>query len=161
MNAILHLRLLGGFRLVYGGEPVAGIDSPRLQSLVAYLALHRDLPQPRRQLAYLLWPDSSEAQARTNLRNLLHHLRRALPEADRFLRLEARAVQVERSPGSASAAGGGAVRVIVDGHGVPSWSRRRVAADGGCAAYPLGWGGLPTPHGMPPARGPRVTGPVR
>ena len=35
--------------------------------------------QPREQLAFLLWPESIESQARTNLRQLLHHLRRALP----------------------------------------------------------------------------------
>jgi len=35
-----------------------------------------------------LWPDSSESQARTNLRQLLHHLRAALPDADRFLKLD-------------------------------------------------------------------------
>ena len=35
---------------------------------------------PRQRLAFLLWPDSTEAQARTNLRHVLHTLRRALPE---------------------------------------------------------------------------------
>ncbi len=89
MGGTLHVRLLGGFRLIHGDVPVTAVDSPRLQSLVAYLGLHRDVPEPRRHLAYLLWPDSDEAQARTNLRNLLHHLRHALPEVDRFLRLDA------------------------------------------------------------------------
>src|ERR1700747_3162877 len=50
-----------------------------MQSLLAYVALHGDAPQSREHLAYLLWPESSEAQARTNLRQLLHNLRRALP----------------------------------------------------------------------------------
>ena len=36
-------------------------------------------PQPRERLAFLLWPASSESQARTNLRQLLHNLKRALP----------------------------------------------------------------------------------
>lgn len=93
MTGTLSIRLLGGFRLVYGDVPVTALDAPRMQSLVAYLVLHRDAPQPRRQLAYLLWPDSEEAQARTNLRNLLHHLRRALPEAERYVRQEGGAVQ--------------------------------------------------------------------
>lgn len=47
--------------------------------------LHRDAPQSRQHLAYLFWPDSTESQAHTNLRNLLYHLREALPEADCFL----------------------------------------------------------------------------
>lgn len=47
--------------------------------------LHRESPQSRAHLAFTFWPDTSEAQAHTNLRNLLHHLRRALPEADSYL----------------------------------------------------------------------------
>ncbi|HOQ98335.1 MAG TPA: BTAD domain-containing putative transcriptional regulator, partial [Anaerolineae bacterium] len=93
MDETLRVRLLGGFRLVHGDVPVEGLDAPRLQSLVAYLLLHREGPQPRRHLAFLLWPDSDESQARTNLRNLLHYLRRALPEAARFVRLDAQALQ--------------------------------------------------------------------
>ncbi|HEU5022538.1 MAG TPA: AAA family ATPase, partial [Bryobacteraceae bacterium] len=41
-------------------------------------ALHADTPQPREMLAFTLWPASKESQARTNLRQLLHNLRRAL-----------------------------------------------------------------------------------
>ena len=47
----------------------------------------------RQHLAFLLWPDSDEPQARTNLRNLLHHLRRALPEAERLLRIDTQDLQ--------------------------------------------------------------------
>jgi DNA-binding SARP family transcriptional activator len=50
------------------------------------------MDQPRAHLAALLWPDSSEAQARTNLRKRLHELRRALPDAERFLDLRAQTV---------------------------------------------------------------------
>lgn len=81
----LHLRLLGGFSLFSGDRPLTSLGSSRLQSLLAYLVLHRDAPQPRQHLAFLLYPDSSETQARTNLRNLLHLLRQALPEPDRFV----------------------------------------------------------------------------
>lgn len=67
------------------GERVEGLQAPRIRSLLTYLLLHRDAPQPRARVAFLLWPDSTEPQARTNLRQLLHHLRRALPDPDRFL----------------------------------------------------------------------------
>src|ERR687886_2387894 len=87
MTATLDLRLLGGFRLSAGDRPVAGFESPRVQSLVAGLALHAGVPQPRQQLAYLYWPDSSEGQARANLRRLVYDLRLALPEAERYLDL--------------------------------------------------------------------------
>jgi DNA-binding SARP family transcriptional activator len=81
----LHIRLLGGFSVVYGDVPAMGNTPGRLHSLLAYLALHRDAPQQRQHLAFLFWPDSAEAQARNSLRQMLHLLRRALPDADRFL----------------------------------------------------------------------------
>jgi DNA-binding SARP family transcriptional activator len=49
------------------------------------LLIHRNSPLSRQRLSYLFWPNSSESQARTNLRNLLYHLREDLPDADRFL----------------------------------------------------------------------------
>ena len=81
----LRVRLLGGLDLRLGEAPLPPLDSGRAESLLAYLLLHRDAPQPRQRLAFLLWPDSTEPQARTNLRHVLHTLRRALPDADRFL----------------------------------------------------------------------------
>jgi DNA-binding SARP family transcriptional activator len=73
-----RIRLLGGFELDFGEGPVPPLESARAESLLAYLLLHRDAPQPRQRLAFALWPDSSEAQARTNLRHLLHNLRSRL-----------------------------------------------------------------------------------
>ena len=61
------------------------MDTPRLKSFFSYLLLHRNSPLSRQRLSYLFWPNSSESQARTNLRNLLYHLREDLPDADRFL----------------------------------------------------------------------------
>jgi DNA-binding SARP family transcriptional activator len=90
---MLSVSLLGDFRIRHDQVPVTDVDTPRLQSLLAYLLLHREAPQSRAHLAFLFWPDTSEAQARTNLRNLLHHLRRALPEADRFLDASVQTVQ--------------------------------------------------------------------
>lgn len=88
----LHIRLFGDFNLVYADEPIAGMSTPRLRALLAYLILHRDAPQLRQHLAFLFWPDTSEAQARTNLRQLLHQLRHALPDADQFLHADASAL---------------------------------------------------------------------
>lgn len=90
---VLHIRLLGDVDLRYGRERLHELESPRLQSLLAYLLLHRGAPQARQRLAFLLWPDSAEAQARTNLRQLLHHLRRALPDVERFLEITSKIVQ--------------------------------------------------------------------
>ena len=88
MPATLHLQLLGVFRVLAGDRPVTALDSPRLQSLLARLALHAGVPQARRQLAFLYWPDSTEQQARANLRRLVYELRLALPDADRYLDLD-------------------------------------------------------------------------
>ena len=93
MAPTLQVQLLGDFRLVYYRQPIAGLDSPRLQSLLAYLLLHRNAPQGRQHVAFLFWPDSTESQARNNLRQALYLLRHALPDADRFLYSETQAVQ--------------------------------------------------------------------
>ncbi len=88
MSAGLHVQLLGEFAVSYEGARVSALNSPRLRILLAYLILHRCAPQPRQHLAFLLWPDSDEEQARTNLRNLVHLLRHALPHSDCCLQCE-------------------------------------------------------------------------
>ena len=89
----LRVRLLGGLDLRLGDAQVPPLDSGRAESLLAYLLLHRDAAQPRQRLAFLLWPDSSEPQARTNLRHVLHTLRRAVPDADRLIDVGPRTLQ--------------------------------------------------------------------
>ncbi len=81
----LHIRLLGDFSLIYDDRQVTSLNTTRLQSLLAFLVLHRDVPQQRQHLAFLFWPDATEAQARNNLRQLLHQLRQALPAVEQFL----------------------------------------------------------------------------
>ena len=75
----MRISVFGNLRINIAGHPLMAINTNRLQSLFAYLVLHSDVPQPRERLAFMLWPGSSESQARTNLRQLLHHLKRALP----------------------------------------------------------------------------------
>lgn len=93
MPQILHIRLLGEFSLVYSDQPVTTINSARMQSLLAYLVLHRNAPQSRYYLALQFWPESTEPQARTNLRKLFHQLHHALPDADRFLHADTHTLQ--------------------------------------------------------------------
>jgi len=92
LTSELQIQLLGDFLLENGGEPLEGVNTPRLQSLLAYLLLHKEAPQSRQHLAFLFWPDSTEAQARTNLRKQIYHLRRALPDADRYLHADSKTV---------------------------------------------------------------------
>ena len=93
MTESLQVQLLGEFRVFYHGEPATILHSARLQALLAYLALHRSAPQSRQQLAYLFWPDSSDSQARTNLRNALFQLRGSLPDAASYVQIDAQTVQ--------------------------------------------------------------------
>jgi predicted ATPase/DNA-binding SARP family transcriptional activator len=88
----LQLQLLGEFRLTAGEQLITTVNTMRIQTLLAYLALHRGAPQSRQQLAYLFWPDSNDSQARTNLRNALFQLRNALPNADDFLQVETQTI---------------------------------------------------------------------
>jgi DNA-binding SARP family transcriptional activator len=81
----LHVRLLGGFSLsTPSGERIL-LSGTRARTLLAYLLLNRERPIDRRHLAFLLWPDSAEGQALTNLRQLIHDVRAAIPDADRYL----------------------------------------------------------------------------
>ena len=93
MASIAQIQLLGDFRLTWDDLPAQGLNTPRLQSLLAYLALHRDAPQLRQRIAFLFWPDSSEAQARNNLRQLLHALRGAQPDVSALLLVDHHALQ--------------------------------------------------------------------
>lgn len=88
----LHVSLLGEFKLQFEETAVPALDS-RCQTLLAYLILHRDTVHTRQHIAFQFWPDSTESQARTNLRNLIHKLRRALPEADQLLHLTRQTIQ--------------------------------------------------------------------
>jgi DNA-binding SARP family transcriptional activator len=93
MVSTLQVRLLGDFTIVHGDTPMSSISAGRLQLLLAYLILNRDTPRSRQQTAFQFWPDSTEAQARTNLRQLVYHLRRALPDAECYVQMDAQTLQ--------------------------------------------------------------------
>jgi DNA-binding SARP family transcriptional activator len=93
MVRTLHIRLFGQFQAIYEGESLEALSSPRLQFLLAYLLLRRGTPQSRQHIAFTFWPDSTESQARTNLRTLLYKLRQALPDADAYLHADAQTVR--------------------------------------------------------------------
>jgi predicted ATPase/DNA-binding SARP family transcriptional activator len=90
---MLDIQLLGDLRITAAGVPLMTVQSARLQSLLAYLLVHRGAPQSRQQMAYRFWADSSDTQARTNLRNALFQLRNALPDADAYLHVDTQSIQ--------------------------------------------------------------------
>lgn len=83
---MIEIRLLGEFSLTFDDEPIE-LRSSRLQSLLTYLIIHRSAPQRRDQVAFALWPDTSETSARRNLRQLLYRLRKALPHTERLIQI--------------------------------------------------------------------------
>ena len=79
---MLQVRLLGQFDVRLNDAPV-DIPSRPAQSLLAYLMLNAGTAHRRERLAGLLWPDASEANARSNLRHAVWRLRRALEAGER------------------------------------------------------------------------------
>jgi len=81
---MLEIKLLGQFEACLNGAPVE-LPSRPAQALLAYLALTPGLAHRREQVAGLLWPDSSEANARGYLRQALWRVRKELQPADPFV----------------------------------------------------------------------------
>jgi predicted ATPase/DNA-binding SARP family transcriptional activator len=74
---MLEVRLLGAFEVKQDDKPVL-ISSRPAQSLFAYLILNAGTAHRREKLAGLLWPDSTEENARDYLRHGLWRLRKAI-----------------------------------------------------------------------------------
>src|SRR5262245_24533093 len=85
--ARLEVRLLGAVEIILDGRRLRAFNSLRLQRFLALIALRSD-PQHRSRLAFELWPDSDERQARTNLRKLLHEFRHSLPDIGAFVEID-------------------------------------------------------------------------
>ncbi len=94
----LDISLLGGFQIIQDGLPVTALNQPRQQSLLAYLLLHTNSQVSRRYVAGLFWPEQSEAQARNNLRQLLHQIRHTLPISNQFLHADANSLEWRADP---------------------------------------------------------------
>ena len=76
----LNVSLLGTLRVLLDEQPVSGFESVKVRALLAYLASHADRPHNREALTGLLWPEQADATARTNLRQALSNLRRAISD---------------------------------------------------------------------------------
>jgi DNA-binding SARP family transcriptional activator len=117
---VLHVSLLGGQAITDGRTKGVLVRSSRALVLVAFLSVHAGSPQPRQRIAGLLWPESADAQALTNLRRELHHLRQVLGDEPslvvtsrdlcwcdtRTCRVDVRVFDTERTAALAAAAAG-------------------------------------------------------
>ncbi|HEX5405818.1 MAG TPA: AAA family ATPase [Pseudonocardiaceae bacterium] len=75
---MVQVRILGEQSVTDSATGSILTRSPRTVALIAFLAVHAGSPQPRQRIAAQFWPGSSDAQALTNLRRELHHLRHAV-----------------------------------------------------------------------------------
>ena len=70
----LRILLLGEQAILDDATGAARSRSARTLALAAFLTVHAGTPQTRQRIAALFWPDSTDAQALTNLRRELHNL---------------------------------------------------------------------------------------
>ena len=80
MVSTLRLYFLGTLDIRYDDQPLPKPATLKSQSLLAYLILHRQWPQPRDRLVGLLWGDRPEGKARHSLATAMWHIRRCLPD---------------------------------------------------------------------------------
>lgn len=95
---MLRFHVLGEQRLSVAEDGSSLSATGRSLGLLVYLVLHAGQAQHRGRLAGLFWPDSTEHQARTNLRRELHNLRE-IPGTGASLISEGQALLWRDSPG--------------------------------------------------------------
>jgi ABC-type oligopeptide transport system substrate-binding subunit/DNA-binding SARP family transcriptional activator len=78
--ATLQVTLLGPMEIRFDGQQLRKPPTLKSRSLLAYLIMHRDRPQPRECLVDLFWGDRPERKARRSLTTALWHIRRCLPD---------------------------------------------------------------------------------
>jgi DNA-binding SARP family transcriptional activator/pimeloyl-ACP methyl ester carboxylesterase/tRNA A-37 threonylcarbamoyl transferase component Bud32 len=91
---MLYANFLGQFSLQLDDQPVTLASRPA-QLVLAYLLLNPAASHRREQMAGVLWPESSDTNARHNLRNTVWQLRKAL--GDEYLLVTKDTVAFDRS----------------------------------------------------------------
>ncbi len=98
--ARLTISLLGPLEVVLNDQPVTHLVTGKVRALLAYLAVEAGRAHRRQTLAALLWPEWPERSARTNLRNALSNLRKAISDRDAdppFLLVTRETIQFNRA----------------------------------------------------------------
>ncbi len=80
--ARLSLSFLNTFQAILEAKLITQFRSSKNKGLLVYLALQYERSFPREVLATLFWPEESESNARNNLRQSLHQLRKVLGDLE-------------------------------------------------------------------------------
>ncbi|MGK7945754.1 MAG: BTAD domain-containing putative transcriptional regulator, partial [Microcystaceae cyanobacterium] len=89
----LKIQLLGKFSVTDGETLISGSYPEKLQTLLAYLCLHYDQTLSRQQVAVQLWTETTDTEAKANLRRRLYDLRRVFPNIEQFLEIKAKTLR--------------------------------------------------------------------
>lgn len=82
MAPTFHIRVLGPTSVHDQHGQLIKVSGRKPLALLIYMIIHHDRFVSREDLAQLLWPDRSDDQARTSLRQLLYQLRRMFDRDD-------------------------------------------------------------------------------
>jgi DNA-binding SARP family transcriptional activator len=98
--ATFKIYLFGKFSVRHNERILDGFEARKVQELFSYLLLHRGHSLSRETLASLLWPDSTTAQSKKNLRQALWQLQSALKSLNesnkrRILLVESDRIQLD------------------------------------------------------------------
>ena len=80
--AHLAISLLGPLQVSLDEQSVGGFAYNKARALLAYLVVEADRSHPRDTIVGLLWPEMTDAAARTNLRQVLTSLRDTIGAGD-------------------------------------------------------------------------------
>ena len=76
----LNISMFGQLVVELDGERAGSFRTKKVQALLIYLASEPETAHRRELLTTLLWPGMPDSSARSNLRQVLFHLRRAIPD---------------------------------------------------------------------------------
>lgn len=95
---VLKVRFLGGFELVFDGDPIRMIKTQKAKGLFAYLIMNPKVPLARERVAALFWPDQPIEKAAHSLRQALSTLRKGIPHFDTFCHVDRHQLMCQQIP---------------------------------------------------------------